>query len=154
MTAEAPAGNEARFAMAGSETCAAPMVNPATGLATDYLNHFNEAIMLLDMLADGTFAHDCLADFLAWAPKTYYEHFEGSQFSRSDLVIAAYEAARGRLMLDALASDMVRLLTIAGEEMRAAQTSEFAAAIARRTVVHLKEIVVQAGAVINGATAI
>ena len=26
-------------------------INPATGLATDYLNHFNEAIMLLDMLA-------------------------------------------------------------------------------------------------------
>ena len=26
-------------------------INPATGLATDYLNHFNEAIMLLDMLS-------------------------------------------------------------------------------------------------------
>ena len=25
-------------------------INPATGLATDYLNRFNEAVMLLDML--------------------------------------------------------------------------------------------------------
>ena len=26
-------------------------INPVTGLATDYLNHFNEAIMLLEMLS-------------------------------------------------------------------------------------------------------
>jgi len=27
-------------------------INPATGLATDYLNRFNEAVMLLDMLSN------------------------------------------------------------------------------------------------------
>ena len=27
-------------------------INPRTGLATDYLNHFNEAIMLLEMIPD------------------------------------------------------------------------------------------------------
>ncbi|MDP3655070.1 MAG: hypothetical protein Q8R67_25705, partial [Rhodoferax sp.] len=27
-------------------------INPRTGLATDYLNHFNEAIMLLEMVPD------------------------------------------------------------------------------------------------------
>jgi len=28
-------------------------INPRTGLATDYLNHFNEAIMLLEMILRG-----------------------------------------------------------------------------------------------------
>ena len=36
-------------------------INAATGLATDYLNHFNEAIMLLEMLASAPEFRD---DFL------------------------------------------------------------------------------------------
>ena len=43
-------------------------INPVTGLATDYLNHFNEAIMLLEMLP---VAPDCKEDFLAWRPMSY-----------------------------------------------------------------------------------
>ena len=38
-------------------------INPRTGLATDYLNHFNEAIMLLDMIPD---MPECAEDFLTW----------------------------------------------------------------------------------------
>ena len=40
-------------------------INPRTGLATDYLNHFNEAIMLLEMIPD---MPDCAEDFLTWRP--------------------------------------------------------------------------------------
>ena len=36
-------------------------INPRTGLATDYLNHFNEAIMLLEMITD---MPECAEDFL------------------------------------------------------------------------------------------
>ena len=43
-------------------------INPATGLATDYLNHFNEAIMLLEMLSS---CPECRADFLGWRPTSY-----------------------------------------------------------------------------------
>ena len=39
-------------------------INPATGLATDYLNHFNEAIMLLEMLSS---CPECRDDFLGLA---------------------------------------------------------------------------------------
>ena len=46
---------------------AAANINPVTGLASDYLNHFNEAIMLLEMLAA---MPDCVDDFLAWQPLT------------------------------------------------------------------------------------
>ena len=38
-------------------------INPRTGLATDYLNHFNEAIMLLEMIPD---MPECAEDFLLW----------------------------------------------------------------------------------------
>ena len=47
------------------EVLARANINPATGLATDYLNHFNEAIMLLEMLSA---MPDCAEDFLVWEP--------------------------------------------------------------------------------------
>ena len=47
-------------------------INPSTGLATDYLNRFNEAVMLLDML---TTCPEFRADFLSWEPMSYREHF-------------------------------------------------------------------------------
>ena len=52
-------------------------INPRTGLATDYLNHFNEAIMLLEMVPD---MPECAEDFLTWTPLSYAEHFYGLQF--------------------------------------------------------------------------
>src|SRR3984957_1359619 len=65
-------------------------INPRTGLATDYLNHFNEAIMLLEMVPD---MPECAEDFLGWQPLSYREHFTASNFKARDLAIAAYEAA-------------------------------------------------------------
>ncbi len=47
-------------------------INPRTGLATDYLNHFNEAIMLLELIPD---MPDCYELFLEWQPLSYAEHF-------------------------------------------------------------------------------
>src|ERR1700694_6108396 len=65
-------------------------INPRTGLATDYLNHFNEAIMLLEMVPD---MPECAEDFLAWTPLSYAEHFIASNFKDRDLAIEAYEMA-------------------------------------------------------------
>src|ERR1039458_7940954 len=65
-------------------------INPATGLATDYLNHFNEAIMLLEMLSSCREGRDA---FLGWRPMSYREHFEASGFKGRALAIAAYDAA-------------------------------------------------------------
>src|SRR6202453_1777795 len=65
-------------------------INPRTGLATDYLNHFNEAIMLLEMVPD---MPECAEDFLGWQPLSYSEHFTASNFKARDLAIEAYEAA-------------------------------------------------------------
>src|SRR6201984_721555 len=81
-----PTGPEAE---ARAAVLRAANINPRTGLATDYLNHFNEAIMLLEMIPD---MPDCAEDFLLWHPLSYAEHFTASNFKARDLAISAYES--------------------------------------------------------------
>ncbi|WP_169567239.1 hypothetical protein [Sneathiella limimaris] len=63
-------------------------VNATSLLATDYLNHFNEALMLAEMLVD---MPDLADEFAAWDPKLYKEHFESSGIADKELAIAAYD---------------------------------------------------------------
>ena len=65
-------------------------VNPKTGLATDYLNLFNEAIMLFELALD---MPDMAEELVDWKPHGYVEHFEHSGFELKDVVIAAYGQA-------------------------------------------------------------
>src|SRR4249920_76359 len=84
-TAPQPGLNAARAA-----ELKAANINPRTGLATDYLNHFNEAVMLLEMIPD---IPECVEDFLQWHPLSYAEHFTASNFKARDLAISAYNSA-------------------------------------------------------------
>ena len=77
-------------AAAWAERLRVANINPRTGLATDYLNHFNEAVMLLEMVPD---MPECAEDFLTWTPLSYAEHFTASNFKARDLAIEAYERA-------------------------------------------------------------
>jgi hypothetical protein len=65
-------------------------INEQTLLATDYLNHLNEPIMLFEMLAD---VPELLDELAAWEPKSYVEHFADSTFKEKDLAIEAYNIA-------------------------------------------------------------
>jgi len=65
-------------------------IMPATGLATDYLNVFNEAVMLLGLLAD---MPDMIEELRNWEPLTYEQHFARSGFQAKDLAILAYQNA-------------------------------------------------------------
>ncbi|NBC31143.1 MAG: hypothetical protein GVY13_00530 [Alphaproteobacteria bacterium] len=65
-------------------------ISETTFLATDYLNHLNEMIMLLELVPD---MPDCLEDARDWQPKSYPEHFQDSGFSDAALAIQAYEHA-------------------------------------------------------------
>lgn len=69
------------------EELAAANINPSSLLATDYLNHFNEVVMLMEMVPD------MMDDVLAWEPRDYKTHFEHSVFADKALAIAAYDAA-------------------------------------------------------------
>src|ERR1700759_4528328 len=92
-------------------------INPQTGLATDYLNHFNEAIMLLEMIPD---IPECADDFLDWHPLSYAEHFHASNFKARNLAIEAYEAANPatRAEFDGLTKAMTSILIAVGAAMR------------------------------------
>jgi len=65
-------------------------ISEQTLLATDYLNHFNEVIMMLELVPD---MPDMLDEAKSWQPKTYQEHFEDSAFSDKTLAVEAYNHA-------------------------------------------------------------
>src|SRR5215468_3375118 len=94
-------------------------INPQTGLATDYLNHFNEAIMLLEMIPD---MPECSEDFLQWSPLSYAEHFTASNFKARDLAISAYESADPdvRAEFDQMTDTMTSILHEVSSAMRGA----------------------------------
>ncbi|MBO6503727.1 MAG: hypothetical protein JJ850_12985 [Kordiimonadaceae bacterium] len=69
---------------------AAANINPDSFLATDYLNHFNEIVMLMEMIPD---MPELIEEAIEWAPKTYDQHFEESGFQAKDLAIEAYKLA-------------------------------------------------------------
>jgi hypothetical protein len=124
-------------------------INPRTGLATDYLNHFNEAIMLLEMLSA---CPECIEDFLAWKSMSYREHFAHSRFKERDLAVAAYNAAEPGLreFLDALAVTMTVVLETSRKAIGADPSSAEAVLIAAHAVSCLKPLIARAAAVING----
>lgn len=68
-------------------------ISDQTLLATDYLNHFNEIVMLFDMLAD---MPDMIEECKAWQPKDYKSHFADSTFSDKQLAIQAYDRVPGK----------------------------------------------------------
>jgi hypothetical protein len=124
-------------------------INPQTGLATDYLNHFNEAIMLLEMVSE---TPECRGDFLSWQPKNYTEHFAASNFPHRDVAIAAYHATDPELRqgLDMLATSMNEILAATRQVMQQDISSSTAGAIADLAVRWIKPLIARAGAVING----
>src|SRR4051812_20419007 len=124
-------------------------INPRTGLATDYLNHFNEAIMLLEMIPD---MPECAEDFLGWQPLSYCEHFTASNFKARDLAIEAYGAADTgvRAEFDNLTTAMTSILTAVGVAMREATQDKTRARLAEQATIWVKPLVALAGGVING----
>jgi hypothetical protein len=131
------------------ERLARANINPITGLATDYLNHFNEAIMLLEMLSA---MPECADDFLAWRPLTYCEHFAASNFKERELAIEAYEVAdpAARYQLDELADTMNGILTATRDALELQLSPRAAGTLAAQAAAWLKPMVARAGAVING----
>jgi hypothetical protein len=124
-------------------------INPGTGLATDYLNHFNEAIMLLEMIPD---MPECSEEFLAWQPLSYAEHFAASNFKARDLAIAAYESADARIRaeFDSTTGAMTAILGAVGDAMRRVEQEKIRARLAAQATGWVKPLVMQAGGIING----
>lgn len=143
----APSGQleEIRLAVRGSN------INEETLLATDYLNHFNEAVMLLELVSD---MPDLMDEVKSWQPKSYQQHFSDSGLSIGDLAIRAYELAPARYRRpfdeiideanEALLSGIGRI-----EEALADSDSEVARLIIAEVVSAVQSCNDRAGAIIN-----
>ena len=64
------------------------IVNPASGLANDYLNLFNEIVMLIEQLPA---MPELIEDILKWRPVTYQSYFAKSILPGRVSALEAYE---------------------------------------------------------------
>ncbi|MEC9250480.1 MAG: hypothetical protein VX501_07510 [Pseudomonadota bacterium] len=145
------AGNGAVFGegVLAPDALRAANINPVTGLATDYLNHFNEVVMLMEMLPD---MRDCAEDVLEWKPASYTEHFEMSAFKDRDLAVLAYEAAPRsvRVHLETLILQIDEEVLRAQDFLRASQSPEICNEVARMATEDIKPLIAAASGAING----
>ena len=127
-------------------------VNHRTLLATDYLNHVNEIIMLMELVPD---APECLEDCRAWQPMGYVAHFQASSIADRDLAIEAYAFSppEFRETFDRLTGEMHRVIAgaLASLEEATAQGDEKRARrVVTLAVRALKTMVDQASSTIHG----
>ncbi len=129
-------------------------INPESFLATDYLNHFNEIVMLLEMVPDMPELFEDVAD---WQPKTYNQHFMDSGFQAKELAIKAYNIAPAPIIanfekicaeLDKLVSGTINGLQAVNVVERG--LSEQAQALIRNRVASIQEMLMQMNKVIHG----
>jgi hypothetical protein len=124
-------------------------INPRTGLATDYLNHFNEAIMLLEMIPD---MPECAEEFLQWQPRSYREHFAASNFRARELAIEAYDSANPQIRteFDNITGAMSSILVAVSQAMREVHQDKTRTALAQQATGWVKPLAMLAGGIING----
>lgn len=120
-------------------------------LATDYLNHFSEIVMLLELVAD---MPDCIDELRAWHPRDYCEHFRDSAFPDRALAIEAYAHVPPRFKMP-FEETLTHLHALVA--MTVARLDEAAAAgtplneIARTASHRLQRLMDHASAVIHGS---
>jgi hypothetical protein len=130
------------------ERLRAANIHPETRLATDYLNHFNEVIMLLELVPS---MPDCVDDVLAWQPASYEQHFIRSHYRDKDLVLAAFAEApvgsRRRFLALVEEMDTVMLDTIA--QLKAHAGTPVAGYIAEEASDRLKHLAARTSGIMN-----
>ena len=123
-------------------------------LATDYLNHFNEIVMLLELVPD---MPEILDEVKEWRAKDYCQHFRDSSFSDKELAIEAYGHVPSRFRIpfeetiarmDGLVADSIRRLD-AGLESGA--PAEELGEVARMASRNLQRLMDHASAIIHGS---
>ena len=128
-------------------------VNGKTLLATDYLNHFSEAIMLLEMLPAAP--AELAADLAQWRHETYEEHFAASGFRDKALAIAGYRYAPRpvRVAFDVITNEISDDLTAVLREAQAfigASDADALTQLCSTAVPQLQSKIEAAIAIING----
>ncbi|MDR3375116.1 MAG: hypothetical protein P4L98_15415 [Ancalomicrobiaceae bacterium] len=126
-------------------------INPATRLATDYLNHFNNVVMLLDLISS---MPECAEEVLGWQPLDYVAYFAHSHFRHRDLAVLAYREAepglRGRF--EAMVTDLNAAMLTAQDMLRGHDPLDPETDFHLRELVErqLKPLIAETGGLING----
>lgn len=138
-----------RFAPA---VLAAANIHPVTRLATDYLNHFNDIVMVLELIAD---MPDCRDDVLAWRPMSYPAYFAASHFRERDLAIAAYASVDPALRerFEDMVAELDATVIEARDVLEAGDAAdpETGAFLASLVFERLKPLISELGGLINGS---
>ena len=80
--------NETHSNVLALEKRALSLVNPASGLANDYLNLFNEVVMLIEQLPS---MPELMEDLMAWRPTSYRAYFSASPLPGRESALEVYE---------------------------------------------------------------
>jgi predicted Zn-dependent protease with MMP-like domain len=93
------------------------LVNPASGLANDYLNLFNEVVMLIEQLPS---MPELMTDLLTWSPTTYQDYFAGSPLPGRESAMEAYDQLepRFRRQFEDVVAELDRMATGAVAALR------------------------------------
>ena len=129
-------------------------INTGAFIVTDYLKHFNEIVMLLEMVPN---MPDILDEAKIWQPKSYPQHFLDSGLSDSALTIEAYENAplKFREPFDETIDRMNKVVLKSIKNIEGALNStrdEELVATATTATRLLQRLIDVAGAIIHGDT--
>jgi hypothetical protein len=128
-------------------------INEATLIASDYLNHFHELVMLFEAIASEP--DDFANDLLSWRPLTYEEHFSESGFRDKNLAIAAYRRAPPRIRArfdEAVARLHGEALTLIAEVASELGGSKRLNKTCASAAARLRILIDEANAIANGDT--
>ena len=126
-------------------------INPSTLLATDYLNHFNEVLMLIEMLSA---MPECAEDIVAWRPMGYSEYFEQSTFKEKKLAISLYESVEPdvRERLETLVHDIdAKIMTLIERivDLNGDLSSDFLDSVAFMASTEVRPLIDRVSALVN-----
>lgn len=133
------------------------IVNPASGLANDYLNLFNEIVMLIEQLPT---MPELIEDILRWRPVTYQDYFAQSVLPGRASALEAYAALDGNFRKDfeTVVADLDRRAVGAVVAIRRQYKAtgivspESMAAMCERAGETLREVLVKATNLVNHGT--
>ncbi|GLQ05410.1 hypothetical protein GCM10007924_06310 [Sneathiella chinensis] len=121
-------------------------------MATDYLNHFNEALMLAELVLD---MPDMIDEFQEWQPRPYKEHFRGSGIADRELAIEAYDISPPEYrqafdtIVKMLNKQILYLQRLFKEERAALEAGKPVALLPAKCAL-IRQLIDRAAAVING----
>lgn len=127
-------------------------VNISSFLATDYLNHFNEVFMMLEMVPD---MPDMLEEVVDWKPKSYEQHFKDSSLHSEDLIIEAFNLSPDEYrrpfdrIVKRLDGVLLKLISESNNLLQAGETEQLAILIHQKMPI-IARLITAMGGIING----